>query len=1206
MNPPRVAVAHLYATGPYHPGGPHGLLHVGLLPLDGPASEVREWVLNPGRRFGDGLYQAARISNETAGQAPTWADAAADIQATFGEFAAILLLDRAGQPSPERAWLEQVVLAGLPNPPPGIALDQLTGFFCPDATLSLDDADELLAAFRADPPDAGTAHAAYQASAPQLPFVLLAMRRALRRVLASVLRPAPAKGGGQWQPVRAFLAQAVGLAGKTPAARAFRCLSWLAQQPACCDEPPPPGQTTRQATAYRLLSPVGAPSAPSAVAARHVLGTWLAAWRDLADGAGAPPLLTETDGIPTPDQLEEAFQELGSRLRHDSTHVTKTQKDSAYHRRAEQVQYATQLAAAMSARGVHALEAGTGTGKTYGYLVPALEYLRQVPDGRVFVATSTKNLQDQMRTGELPALFRDPDGKRHPRYAHLRWALLKGKNGYLCADALAREREPAPDQPPRLVGWADTLAWLYLALQIRDCEGECETTSPAVEALIGRELAALRRRVTADRACRHGPFRGWLRESFDDPEDPGALCVYPTHGKRAEAAHLIITNHHKLAMLPPKLRARGGVCIIDEADRFPDNYRNALASKLDAAELPADLLRPLLGGPAVPGSADAPGSAAQTGILPETADLLRTTARALWQASGAGEYVPVLLLDGPANEIFEEADDARLAKLRAEANLRAQVAAAVAGTPTAADAQAVAETAAALAAAVQKFQRRRRAAYAADAQHTAAGLALFAIERELPRIGRLFMAGRGQAAVLPFPLDDARWDQPFNVRPQPQAPYGWHAFGQQLCEELAPLETAFRGGAQALRATHTHLLTAFDLVPDATDEAPDGTDDTDPSAPPSPEARLCMRLHLLTERAERTADLLAQMRAEFPCRAYLHLLNRTHPDPLAWRLERVPFDLAPYLVGAEPPPADAPKPLFQGEPEPPLFQTFGTVVFTSATLYLNESTAYFRRLLDLPGAFRSETRISSPFDHHGAEQVRVLLPQWLQKWDKKLRNGELAAWREHQFQTLLPLLLAFEGRSLVLFTSNDDMQAAAAWLRDPLSAHDIELLCQRGPSRWEMSRFRRLEQSVLLGVDRMWAGVDFPGPTLSQIIVWRAPLPNLSEPLNAHRWQYAGDAYWKQYFQPAAALKMRQGFGRLVRRKGDRGAFTLLDARLRDPFYAYVLSELTDLPVASFATPTELFESLHHEVLLNIWPKAELERRALTPTDLAHLIPAPA
>ena len=73
------------------------------------------------------------------------------------------------------------------------------------------------------------------------------------------------------------------------------------------------------------------------------------------------------------------------------------------------------MARAVNGRGAYAIEAGTGTGKTFGYLVPALEYLRHAPEGLVVVATSTKNLQEQMRRGELPSLLREPDGSRNPR-----------------------------------------------------------------------------------------------------------------------------------------------------------------------------------------------------------------------------------------------------------------------------------------------------------------------------------------------------------------------------------------------------------------------------------------------------------------------------------------------------------------------------------------------------------------------------------------------------------------------------------------------------------------------------------------------------------------------------------------------------------------------------------------------------------------------
>ena len=74
------------------------------------------------------------------------------------------------------------------------------------------------------------------------------------------------------------------------------------------------------------------------------------------------------------------------------------------------------------------------------------------------------------------------------------------------------------------------------------------------------------------------------------------------------------------------------------------------------------------------------------------------------------------------------------------------------------------------------------------------------------------------------------------------------------------------------------------------------------------------------------------------------------------------------------------------------------------------------------------------------------------------------------------------------------MDDAALRLQPHLAKYDIELLKQEGTSQWQIRRFRRVEQSVLLGVERMWTGVDFAGSTLAQVVVWRLPMPSFSDP----------------------------------------------------------------------------------------------------------------
>ena len=148
-----------------------------------------------------------------------------------------------------------------------------------------------------------------------------------------------------------------------------------------------------------------------------------------------------------------------------------------------------------------------------------------------------------------------------------------------------------------------------------------------------------------------------------------------------------------------------------------------------------------------------------------------------------------------------------------------------------------------------------------------------------------------------------------------------------------------------------------------------------------------------------------------------------------------------------------------------------------------------------------------------------------------------------------------------------------------------------------------MPQSVLLGVDRFWTGVDFPGPTLAQVIVWRAPIPGLGDPLTSHRQRYlTTETYWQHFGRPATRLKLRQGFGRLVRREKDQGAFVLLDARLGQPFMANLLQELP-LACEHHASTDALLTATVQQVLPldSLRLGEEFKRRGLTLEKLWQL-----
>ncbi len=151
------------------------------------------------------------------------------------------------------------------------------------------------------------------------------------------------------------------------------------------------------------------------------------------------------------------------------------------------------------------------------------------------------------------------------------------------------------------------------------------------------------------------------------------------------------------------------------------------------------------------------------------------------------------------------------------------------------------------------------------------------------------------------------------------------------------------------------------------------------------------------------------------------------------------------------------------------------------------------------------------------------------------------------------------GRMLVLFTNSEDTKRVGARLEGFFHARRIPFWYQNmpGTAKEELSeQFRRRVDSVLLGVDTFWYGADFPGETLEYVVIVRLPY---GVPDRYHHAQCAALGATEQrrrIYMPRALAKMRQGFGRLMRRVDDRGCVFLLDGRILDPRHRIFQREL--------------------------------------------------
>jgi ATP-dependent DNA helicase DinG len=173
---------------------------------------------------------------------------------------------------------------------------------------------------------------------------------------------------------------------------------------------------------------------------------------------------------------------------------------------------------------------------------------------------------------------------------------------------------------------------------------------------------------------------------------------------------------------------------------------------------------------------------------------------------------------------------------------------------------------------------------------------------------------------------------------------------------------------------------------------------------------------------------------------------------------------------------------------------------------------------------------------------------------------------------IVEILKASRGRAFVLFTSYQQMRA----VYDQVS-FEIEypaLLQGTGPRSALLEEFRRTPNAVLFATSSFWQGVDVPGEQLSCVIIDKLPFAVPNDPVVEARIravrEEGGNAFY-EYQIPQAALALKQGFGRLVRSRSDRGVLVLLDNRISKQRYGQVF--FASLPDYRFTTRIAEVES---------------------------------
>lgn len=272
---------------------------------------------------------------------------------------------------------------------------------------------------------------------------------------------------------------------------------------------------------------------------------------------------------------------------------------------------------------------------------------------------------------------------------------------------------------------------------------------------------------------------------------------------------------------------------------------------------------------------------------------------------------------------------------------------------------------------------------------------------------------------------------------------------------------------------------------------------------------------------------------------------RHNPDHVQWldrndrhgvTIHSTPIDVAPLL-------------------KEHIFDRVTAAVLTSATLAAGaQDFGHTRQALGFPADGR-QLQLLSPFDY--PNQARLSIPTDL---------PDPRQWREHNnavARTIADLAVQLDGHTLALFTSYQALNHCAKMLREPLSEAGIRILAQGQYGRPEsiIEEYRQNPNVLILGTASFWEGVDLDDPPLRAVAICRLPFPVPADPVVNARSQRFENPF-RDYHQPAAILRFRQGCGRLIRSTASKGSVVVLDPRIVNARYgADFIASLPDYSI---------------------------------------------